>query len=226
MKSNLGLTESDIKGKKVLDVGCGTGRLIEICLKWGAKEVVGVDMIDPTFAKRHFKDNKNVRIYQADLNHLPFKEKFDVIFSLGVLHHTPDTKKSFENLLPYLDGGGIISIWLYEKRAIRYLFSEMWRKLTTRLPEETVYKIALATDPILYPIYRIPLLGIFLRWVFPKNMNKVKDQRIWGFLDWYTPKYQWKHSRDEVRGWFQENNLKVVWIADKIPVGVKGIKEI
>lgn len=45
---------------------------------------------------------------------LPFKDNiFDYIYSVGVLHHTPDCKKAFQKLPGLLKNGGEIAIWLY-----------------------------------------------------------------------------------------------------------------
>jgi len=92
-----------IKKSLLLDAGCGVGRFMEIALKYGA-EVVGVDLsfaVDA--AQENLGFNKNAHIIQADIFRLPFKKEiFDKIFSIGVLHHAPDTREAFARLLPFL----------------------------------------------------------------------------------------------------------------------------
>ena len=112
-----GLCEDDLRGKLVLDAGCGMGRFLDVCSRMGA-EVVGIDLSTAVLAaQRNTGCRPNVSIIQADLFNLPFRqESFDIIYSIGVLHHTPDTKQAFLSLLPYLKRQGRISIWVYAKR--------------------------------------------------------------------------------------------------------------
>jgi SAM-dependent methyltransferase len=74
-----------------------------------------------------------VHIVQADLTRLPFAENhFQRAFSIGVLHHTPDTRRSFLALPRHLAEGGEIAIWIYAPE--NKIGSDVWRKVTTKLP--------------------------------------------------------------------------------------------
>ena len=98
-----------------LDVGCGYGRFLRVLTHAGA-ETVGVDLSSDTveLAYDFVGHEKNVHIVQANLGQLPFPERhFRRAFSIGVLHHTPDTKLSFLKLLPYLEEGGDVAVWVY-----------------------------------------------------------------------------------------------------------------
>ena len=86
-----------------LDVGCGSGRWS----KYIAKRVKFIEAIDPSnavfAAARLLQNEANIRITRAAVNDLPFANgSFDFVFSLGVLHHIPDTsaaiKKAAEKL--------------------------------------------------------------------------------------------------------------------------------
>jgi 2-polyprenyl-3-methyl-5-hydroxy-6-metoxy-1,4-benzoquinol methylase len=94
-----GFAPDDLKGKLVLDVGCGAGRFSEVALRWGAT-VVGIDLslaVDSAYVNLDSRSQFHVAL--ADIFRLPFKsESFDVIFSLGVLHHTPDTAQAFRQV--------------------------------------------------------------------------------------------------------------------------------
>src|SRR6184192_1986771 len=81
----------DLRGKRVLDAGFGMGRFAEIAADAGA-EVHAVDLSEAVFAARgNLRQRANVHIYRADIMALPFRERtFDFIYSLGVLHHTPN----------------------------------------------------------------------------------------------------------------------------------------
>src|ERR1700728_4957892 len=85
-----GFRPESLRGKLVLDVGCGMGRFADVATRWGA-HVVGVDLsLAAEVAAKNLAGRK-ATIFQADVFHLPFApESFDFIYSIGVLHHTPD----------------------------------------------------------------------------------------------------------------------------------------
>ena len=99
---------------------CGLrhGPVREVCADAGA-DVHAIDLsvaVEAAFANLGSRDN--VSVYQADIMNLPFPDgTFDRIYSLGVLHHTPDTRAAFARLVPLLKPGGTISIWVYSDRA-------------------------------------------------------------------------------------------------------------
>ena len=67
--------------------------------------IVGVDLSTHSIdlAQDFVGLRENVFLVQADLFALPFeRETFQHIYSIGVLHHTPDTKRAFEAIVPYL----------------------------------------------------------------------------------------------------------------------------
>jgi len=110
------LNKEDVKGKLVLDVGCGAGRFSEVVSRWGG-EVIGVDLsysVDAAFENIGIRENAH--FVQADIFNLPFRqETFDIVFSIGVLHHTLNTKKAFNGIVAYVKQGGRLAIWVYSR---------------------------------------------------------------------------------------------------------------
>ena len=102
------------QGKLVLEGGCGKGRHTQLAARWGARDVIGIDLSDAVetayAATRHLP---NVHIVQADIYHLPLARVFDYAFSVGVLHHLPDPKAGFVSLASMVKPGGYISAWVY-----------------------------------------------------------------------------------------------------------------
>src|SRR5215510_3070588 len=107
-------TPESLRGKRVLDAGCGSGRHAYYAAENGA-EVWAIDIGSAVeIAKRNTRRYDNVFVAQADIHHLPFEpESFDLIYSIGVLHHMPDPEAAFHNLLRYLKPGGWIHVYLY-----------------------------------------------------------------------------------------------------------------
>jgi SAM-dependent methyltransferase len=226
-----GLTENDLRGKLVLDVGCGMGRFGEVATRWGAR-VVGVDLsVAAEVAAINLADRDFVAL-QADVFTLPFApESFDCIYSVGVLHHTPDCERAFKSLLQFLKPGGSIAVWLYSGYNNWYRFSDQYRKITTRVPVRRLHTFLRMAVPSLYWLNRglrgIPLIGsplsALVQHVFPVNQNPNPQIRILDTLDWYSPKYQSKHTYEEVFRWFEACGLENSTVGG-VPISVKGRK--
>ena len=223
-RAKTGFTPEELRGRLVLDVGCGMGRFSDVVSRWGGT-VVGIDLSQAVeAAQRNVGRRENVNVAQADIFELPFRdETFDFIFSIGVLHHTPNTKAAFDRLPRLLRKDGKIAIWLYKSYSpFQWRFADFYRRFTPRMPKRTLYAISHVAVP-LYFIYKIPILGLFLRWVLPTSSHPKADWRVLDTFDWYSPKYQWKHSYEEVFPWFEENGLTSIRVL-KVPVALQGTK--
>ena len=100
--------------KSALDVGCGSGRWTQ----YVAKHVEKVYSVDPSsavfVAARNCQDLPNVTVLHASVAELPFEPgQFDLVFSLGVLHHVPDTLAAIKDCARQVKLGGWFLIYLY-----------------------------------------------------------------------------------------------------------------
>ena len=221
----------DFKGKLVLDVGCGMGRFAEVATRWGA-HVVGVDLSAAVeVATKNLADRDFVG-FQADVFSLPFLPgTFDCIYSMGVLHHTPDCEKAVKTLAQYLKPGGMLAVWLYSGYNKWYRFSDQYRKLTHRMSPRALHRFFSFAVPVLYwldrglrviPVAGRPLAGL-VHHVFPVNRHPDPEVRVLDTLDWYSPKYQSKHTYEQVFRWFESSGLEELSVGES-PVGVRGRK--
>lgn len=226
-----GFTPEDLNGKLVLDVGCGMGRFAELASRWGAR-VVGVDLSEAAEVAAHnLADRESVTIFQADVFSLPFApESFDIIYSLGVLHHTPDCERAFKLLPPLLKPGGMIGLWVYSAYTNWYRFSDIYRKVTHRLPEPWLHALCQIARPLYYihsglraiPIVGRPASGL-LRYLLPTSMDPSPETRVLDTFDWYSPKFQSKHTYEEVFRWFEDSGLESLRVLHE-PIAVTGHK--
>jgi SAM-dependent methyltransferase len=227
----IGLQPQDLKGKLVLDVGCGMGRFAEVATRWGAR-VVGVDLSAAAeVAAKNLSDREFIA-FQSDVFSLPFApEIFDCIYSMGVLHHTPDCEKAVKILPEYLKPGGTLAVWLYSGYNKWYRFSDQYRRVTHRMSPRALHSFFRVAVPFFYwldrglrivPIVGKPLAGV-VHHVFPVNRQPDAEARVLDTLDWYSPKYQSKHTYEQVFRWFESCGLERLSVGN-VPVGVTGRK--
>ena len=209
LRRELAFPLDELAGKLVLDVGCGSGRFAEIALRHGAT-VIGIDLsLAVEAAFRNIGLHPDMHIVQADVFRLPLKrEIFDVIYSIGVLHHTPDCRRAFEQLPKHVKSGGRVAITVYIAANRVYIASSnFWRRLTTRLPKRLLYAFCHVAAPLYY-VYKLPGLYHLGMTAFPINMDPDWRWRVLDTFDTYSPRYQSYHTHPEVFAWFEEAGLR------------------
>jgi ubiquinone/menaquinone biosynthesis C-methylase UbiE len=107
------------KNKKILEIGTGGG--VDFCcwLKAGAT-ATGIDLTEEAIALTKQRLNKQgftedvYKLTIGDAEKLEFEdESFDIVYSYGVLHHTPDTEKAFSEVFRVLKKGGVFKAMVY-----------------------------------------------------------------------------------------------------------------
>lgn len=162
-----------MKGKWILDAGCGAGRFLDISSR-NFCEVVGVDISNAVDAAAiNMRGRENVHLVQASIYELPFKSGvFDACYSIGVIQHTPDPSQSIRSLPPFLKTGGKIALSIYERKRWTLLNTKyLIRPLTKRIDQKTLLFLIRLVMPVFYPItsvlFRIPLLGRLFKFAIP-----------------------------------------------------------
>jgi glycosyltransferase involved in cell wall biosynthesis/SAM-dependent methyltransferase/uncharacterized protein YbaR (Trm112 family) len=161
-----------LSGKLVLDVGAGSGRHSAQAAALGAR-VIAVDVgrsID--VARRNLP--AEVLTVQADAERLPFApESFDLVLSIGVLHHLPDTQRALARLVPSVLPGGHLHVYLYWMPELRWhrevlrLVSAA-RRVTVRLPYPALHRLC-------YPLAAVLWLGV----VVPYRVLRARPHTRW-----------------------------------------------
>jgi len=227
----------------VLDGGCGSGVDTAFFAESGAT-VIAVDLNRDAAAAvyRRLGGLPNVHVLQGDIQHLPFApETFGYISSDQVLHHTPDTRQSFLTLARLLRPDGSIAIYVYRRKGpIREFVDDYLRDRTTAMSAEECFRFSeqvtelgrslSALDASIH-VPAIPLLEVedgeddvqrFIYWNVIKcfwndeydfAMNAVVN------FDWYHPRYAFRHTADEVQGWFAEAGVSV----ERLDTSLSGI---
>jgi 2-polyprenyl-3-methyl-5-hydroxy-6-metoxy-1,4-benzoquinol methylase len=227
-----------MSGKWTLDIGCGAGRFAEVALQTGAK-VVALDYstaVDACYA--NLKHYENFHIVQGDIYALPFKKgSFSFVYSLGVLQHTPDPKKSFFSLPGMLKPGGQFCIDFYQKTWKSFLLPKYWlRPITKRISKPRLFSILQKTIPVLLPMSNalgnIPLIGSVVRRIIPVanfqgefSLNK-RQHYEWSLLDtfdWLSPEYDNPQTKQTVELWMKQTGMQNIEVFKDGHLVAKGI---
>jgi SAM-dependent methyltransferase len=213
----------DMKGQRILEVGCGSGRFTDLALETGA-EVFSFDLSSAVEAAwRNNAGSPRLTVFQASIYEIPLrKESFDKIFCMGVLQHCPDVAAAFRSLLPFLRPGGEIVIDVYEKKAgfpkLKYIARPFFKPLGTK----GTYRLLSWTIPRAFEIkkalYSIPGVGPKLGALIPigpishaPRLNytdeDLKQVKILSALDMFSPVYDQPQRMEDVQQWFDGAGL-------------------
>jgi SAM-dependent methyltransferase len=217
-----------LKGQRVLEAGCGTGRFTELALETGA-EVFSFDLSSAVEASlRNNGSSPGLNLFQASIYKIPLRRGvFDKIFCMGVLQHCPDVRGAFRSLVPFLKPGGEIVIDVYEKPAGFPPLKYIARPFLLPLGTKGIYQLLRWTIPPAFDvkkaIHKIPGIGPQLGRLIPigpishaPRLNytddELKEVKILSALDMLSPVYDQPQTIDEVRKWFDEAGLDEVEI--------------
>jgi ubiquinone/menaquinone biosynthesis C-methylase UbiE len=153
-------TAQSLADKTVLDIGTGSGRHSFHAAAAGAR-VTAVDLgasID--VARRNLPPS--VLTVQADAEALPFEPaSFDLVMSIGVLHHMPDTERALRSITRYAKPGGHVHIYLYwvpeqvwHKRVLEAVTAV--RRVTVRLPHRLLHALCYPLAALLQVTVVVP----------------------------------------------------------------------
>jgi len=172
---------------RVLEIGCGTGQM-SLYLARAHRVVMGADLTRASLrlaveAARRFELDQ-VHFIETDLYHPGIREgAFDVVYSCGVLHHTPDPSAAFARIARLARPGGMIVLGVYNAFARIPLRA---RRIIARL---TGYRF-IPCDPVL------------------RDRESEPARRNAWLRDQYQHPEEHCHTLAEVQSWFRENGVE------------------
>jgi SAM-dependent methyltransferase/uncharacterized protein YbaR (Trm112 family) len=211
------LTAEFFPGKLGLDAGCGFGRHLHWATRYGA-EMVGLDLSEAVLAASRNNRSPRTHVVQGDIYRPPFAPgTFDLVYSIGVLHHLPDPEGAFRSLVPYVKPGGALLAWIYGPRGgVSEAMTRLLRRFTTRMDYRLLYALCVAIAAGLrvlshYPYRALsslsPLAGLARmlplhdhhRYPFKVVVADAFDRLSVPLVRYYTD--------DDLRGWLQAAGL-------------------
>ena len=149
------LVPADLRGKRVLEMGCGNASLMAHVLRWGPAQLDGIDLGDAVdSARRNLAASgcSNWSVRRADLESFA-SAGYDVVYSIGVLHHLAAPRRGLEAVLRNTRPGGRFHCWVYAREGngvVRWMVDPL-RRVASRLPWWfTKYGLA---APLVVPYY-------------------------------------------------------------------------
>ncbi len=224
------------------DMGCGSGRWA----KKVAPRVRRLHCVDPSsainVARRNLQDCKNCEFYQAGVGDAVFKEhSMDFGYSLGVLHHIPDTQSGIIECVKFLKPGAPFLIYLYynfDNRSLLYrwlwLSTEVFRLIVSRSPHRIRYLMSqILAYLIYYPLARTA--RVFERLGLPAKAAEKMPLGIYRNLSLYTmrtdaldrfgTRLEQRFSRSQVAAMMEKAGLSNIKFSDDAPfwcaIGIK-----
>lgn len=180
----------DFKDKTVLECGCGCGQHTAFIAPY-AKEIIAVDLNTVDVAKGLNNDNSNVSFIEADIATMELNRKFDIVISIGVVHHTDDPDKTFENLKKHVNPDGILIIWVYSYEGnflFRNILEPIRKVFLRKIDRKSLLNLSKLITLLLYipvySIYKLPLTFLpyykyfegFRKRSFQRNFMSIFDK--------------------------------------------------
>jgi 2-polyprenyl-3-methyl-5-hydroxy-6-metoxy-1,4-benzoquinol methylase len=233
LEMTLGKNLKTLKGKYVLEAGCGGGRFTEVLVNNKAI----VDSFDySTAVEANYKFNgkkKNLRVFQADILNLPLKnDTYDYVICLHVVQHTPNPTQSIKELYSKVKPGGTLIFDQYKFKFFKSLPTPIggggvvYRWLWKLLPKDMQSRLAIKVVNFFWPIHwkfkdsKIVQFILFriapIRFYYPWLPLKTKKQHFeWSMSDTHDglcdvyKYYGWKSSIIKLLKELEAVNIKV-----------------
>ncbi len=149
------ITAPDVIDRTILELGCGNGSLLVHMAAWNPKWLVGIDLGSSVISAQRNMEASGFRDYEIQKGDLTAfsSNGFDLVYSIGVLHHLKEPVKGFQSVIANTKPGGRFHCWVYahEGNAVVIHLVDPIRKIASKLPWWfTKYLIA---SPLVVPYY-------------------------------------------------------------------------
>ena len=203
----------DFRDMRVLDAGCGPGHHTRIVAPV-AKSVTALDLNTAELARNKLATLDNVEIVAADIATYQTDNLYDVIYCIGVIHHTDSPEKTFQNLLQLCKIDGIIIIWCYSEEGntlVRYIVEPL-RKMflydrSRRFLSRFSRIITACMYPIIYTLYRLPLSFLPFYEYFENFRNLPFERNVLNVFDKLNAPQTDFISHKRIKSWFNDNDF-------------------
>jgi len=214
----LGITPDDLRGRVILDAGCGCGRLTKALGKYGA-DVFGIEICTSIeYIYEYCKSNKNVNIMQADILNLPFKKAtFDYVWSKLAICYVHESEQAFKNLSELVKPSGRLFVSVPPKTDVPFVNKlRDFLKITPKIPRQLLFYFSWCLAPLLS-------LG---KRILKKHWTSLRTNAFFLF-NAMQPEFFTRHTDEEVIGWFKKERFcDITYVSGhKHVIPVRGTKK-
>lgn len=153
------LKREDWQGKSFLDVGCGMGRNSYWPARYGATRGVAIDLDDRSLAAARLNlASLPVEVRKLSAYDLDYRDEFDIVFSIGVIHHLSKPAQALRGMAAAVRPGGRVLIWVYGLEGnewIVHYFDPLRKLLFRRLPVGLVHALSWGPAALLWLALRL-----------------------------------------------------------------------
>lgn len=226
------VSPTELAGAAVLDAGCGAGRwAVQVAKR--RSQVVALDAGRSVEIAARSGRAWGIQCVQGDVTRLPFESsRFDLVYSLGVLHHIEATESAAAELVRVLRPGGKCLIYLYyaldgRGLAFRWVYRavDMIRRILSRSPRVVVSPISAAIAALVYlPLARTSRLlrtlglrraaaAIPLSTYADRSFRTMRNDS----LDRFGTRLEKRFTRDEIARLMETAGLVDIRVAHSAP---------
>jgi SAM-dependent methyltransferase len=213
------LDPHSLAGKTAVEIGSGTGRIVNMLLEAGAAHVYAIEPSAEGFEmlKQNVKNMARpdaVTTIKARGDSWSLNEQVDFIFSIGVIQFIPDPIPTIKTTFDALKPGGQLFIWLYSYEGNEFYLRviEPIRKITTRLPH-------LVLRGIIELLYGFVYLYRSLSRIIPLPLRSYLENVLWQYspekrrlviYDQLNPTYSKYYREHEAKQLLEDSGFRNV----------------
>lgn len=214
------------------DLGCGSGRWAQfVAARVGELHCIDASKDALKVAERRLAHRTNCRFHHASVDDIPLEDaSMDFGYSLGVLHHVPDTLEGIRSCVAKLKPGAPFLLYLYYAfdnrpawfRAL-WKASDVGRRVISRMPHGSRYGVSQAIAAGVYlPLARTALalerLGMNVD-AFPLSAYRHRSFYVMrnDALDRFGTRLEQRFTADQISRMMQRAGLENIRVSDSVP---------
>lgn len=221
------ITLDHFKDKDVLECGCGGGQHTSFVATY-AKSITAVDLNTADLALTRNKNADNVKFIEADIAEMTLNQQYDIVYCIGVIHHTNDPDATFHNLYKHCKPGGIVIVWTYSSEGnflVRYVVEPIRKLFLTRVSRTTLLSLSNVITALLYSlvysVYLVPLFSFLPYFEYFKNFRKLSFKRnSLNVFDKLNAPQTIFTTKQKCYEWFNEDRFEKNSISIRVYAGV------